>query len=198
MYDKILVAVDHSEISDRAVLAARDLALLFDLLGADRVDVVGYSMGGMVAILAATRDHRVRRLVVGGTRSSIVEQNGLDAKRVPADRVIAALLTDGATRISDPHVAGFRVVADALGADRQALAAVLGTKSTNAGPIPLAAITASTLGSPRTGAPVTPDVVPLHLRKARLTRTSLDANTGICRGMLRHRYTTDGQGEEDR
>ena len=28
MYDKILVAVDHSEISDRALLAARDLALL--------------------------------------------------------------------------------------------------------------------------------------------------------------------------
>jgi nucleotide-binding universal stress UspA family protein len=28
MYDKILVAVDHSEISDRAVVAARDLAVL--------------------------------------------------------------------------------------------------------------------------------------------------------------------------
>jgi nucleotide-binding universal stress UspA family protein len=28
MYDKILVAVDHSEISDRAVLATRDLAVL--------------------------------------------------------------------------------------------------------------------------------------------------------------------------
>jgi nucleotide-binding universal stress UspA family protein len=28
MYDRILVAVDHSEISDRAVLAARDLASL--------------------------------------------------------------------------------------------------------------------------------------------------------------------------
>ena len=28
MYDKILVAVDHSETSDRALLAARDLALL--------------------------------------------------------------------------------------------------------------------------------------------------------------------------
>ena len=38
--------------------------------------------------------------------------------------------------------------------------------------------------------------VPLHLRKARLTRTSLDANTGICHGMLRHSYPTDGQGEE--
>ena len=28
MYDKILVAVDHSEMSDRAVVAARDLAVL--------------------------------------------------------------------------------------------------------------------------------------------------------------------------
>jgi nucleotide-binding universal stress UspA family protein len=28
MFDKILVAVDHSEVSDRALLAARDLALL--------------------------------------------------------------------------------------------------------------------------------------------------------------------------
>ena len=28
MFDKILVAVDHSEISDRALMAARDLALL--------------------------------------------------------------------------------------------------------------------------------------------------------------------------
>ena len=28
MYDKILVAIDHSEASDRALLAARDLALL--------------------------------------------------------------------------------------------------------------------------------------------------------------------------
>jgi metal-sulfur cluster biosynthetic enzyme len=49
---------------------------------------------------------------------------------------------------------------------------------------------------PKTGAPIGPDMVPLHLRKAQLTRTSLDANTGICRGMLRHRYSTDGQGED--
>ena len=48
---------------------------------------------------------------------------------------------------------------------------------------------------PGTGAPIGADAVPLHLRAARLTRTSLDANTGICRGMLRHRYDTDGEGE---
>jgi len=54
------------------------------------------------------------------------------------------------------------------------------------------------LVEPRSGAPIAPEEVPLHLRIARVTRTSLDANTGICRGMLRHRYSTDGQGEEDR
>jgi metal-sulfur cluster biosynthetic enzyme len=51
---------------------------------------------------------------------------------------------------------------------------------------------------PQSGAAVGVGAVPLHLRRARLTRTSLDANTGICRGMLRHRYDTEGEGEEDR
>lgn len=41
---------------------------------------------------------------------------------------------------------------------------------------------------PATGAPIEPDAVPLHLRRARTTRVSIEANTSICRGMLRHRY----------
>jgi metal-sulfur cluster biosynthetic enzyme len=49
---------------------------------------------------------------------------------------------------------------------------------------------------PVSGAAVSVDGLPLHLRRAQLTRTSLDANSGICRGMLRHRYgDTTGQGE---
>jgi metal-sulfur cluster biosynthetic enzyme len=48
---------------------------------------------------------------------------------------------------------------------------------------------------PVTGAPVSRDDLPLHLRKAKLTRISIDANGGICRSMLRHRYDTPGQGE---
>jgi metal-sulfur cluster biosynthetic enzyme len=49
---------------------------------------------------------------------------------------------------------------------------------------------------PVTGAPVAPAAVPLHLRKAQVTNISIDANAGICRGMLRHRYNnTQGQGE---
>ena len=49
---------------------------------------------------------------------------------------------------------------------------------------------------PVTGAPVRPEALPLHLRKAQITRVSIEANSGICRGMLRHRYNdTQGQGE---
>jgi metal-sulfur cluster biosynthetic enzyme len=41
---------------------------------------------------------------------------------------------------------------------------------------------------PASGDPVPAGAVPLHLRRARTTRVSLDANGSICRGMLRHRY----------
>jgi metal-sulfur cluster biosynthetic enzyme len=52
------------------------------------------------------------------------------------------------------------------------------------------------LVEPATGAAVGAGAVPLHLRRARTTRVGVEANTGICRGMLRHRYQTAGQGEE--
>jgi metal-sulfur cluster biosynthetic enzyme len=48
---------------------------------------------------------------------------------------------------------------------------------------------------PVTGAAVSAEALPLHLRKAKVTRVSIEANAGICRGMLRHRYDTPGQGE---
>jgi metal-sulfur cluster biosynthetic enzyme len=53
---------------------------------------------------------------------------------------------------------------------------------------------------PVSGVLVEAGAVPLHLRKAKVTRVSIEANAGICRGMLRHRYDTPGQGEteEDR
>jgi metal-sulfur cluster biosynthetic enzyme len=48
---------------------------------------------------------------------------------------------------------------------------------------------------PATGASVGAEAAPLHLRRARSTRVSMEANSGICRGMLRHRYGAAGQGE---
>jgi hypothetical protein len=49
---------------------------------------------------------------------------------------------------------------------------------------------------PVTGARVNDDAMPLHLRRAHTTRISIEANGGICRGMLRHRYDSEGLGEE--
>jgi len=49
---------------------------------------------------------------------------------------------------------------------------------------------------PHTGTAVGSAGLALHLRRAQTTRVSIEANAGICRGMLRHRYSTSGQGEE--
>ncbi|MBA3249045.1 MAG: metal-sulfur cluster biosynthetic enzyme, partial [Geodermatophilaceae bacterium] len=51
---------------------------------------------------------------------------------------------------------------------------------------------------PATGLAVAAEALPLHLRRARLTRVSLDANSGVCRGMLQHRYgTVDQRGDDE-
>ena len=49
---------------------------------------------------------------------------------------------------------------------------------------------------PVSGDPVAADAMPLHLRRARVTGVSIQANAGICRGMLRERYATAGAGED--
>jgi hypothetical protein len=54
------------------------------------------------------------------------------------------------------------------------------------------------LVDPSSGHAVQEAAVPLHLRRARTTRVSLDANAGVCRGMLQHRYPTSGEGEDHR
>ena len=50
---------------------------------------------------------------------------------------------------------------------------------------------------PRTGAPVSGEAMPLHLRKARTTRVSIESNGSICARLLQYRYDPPGQGEED-
>jgi pimeloyl-ACP methyl ester carboxylesterase len=102
---------------------SRDLRDLFDLMGATEVDLVGYSMGGVVALLAAAEDPRIRRLVVGGIGASVAELGGVDSRVVARDSVIAALLADDPSTIADPQAMAFRAFAEATGADRKALAA---------------------------------------------------------------------------
>ncbi len=45
-----------------------------------------------------------------------------------------------------------------------------------------------------TGEAIGAQALPLHLRRARLTRVNLEANGSICGGMLQHRYGTDVHG----
>jgi hypothetical protein len=47
---------------------------------------------------------------------------------------------------------------------------------------------AALLIDPVTGQPVTAEAVPLHLRRARVTRAGIEANTSICSGMFTFRY----------
>jgi len=53
------------------------------------------------------------------------------------------------------------------------------------------------LVDPATGAAVGLDALPMHLRRARTPRVGIEANAGICRGILKVRYDTSGEGEED-
>lgn len=57
--------------------------------------------------------------------------------------------------------------------------------------------TAPLLIDPVTGEAVGASDVRLHLGRARLTRIGIEANTGICRGMLKHRYSGVGAGEKE-
>lgn len=122
---------------------ARDLSALLDELGAPEVDLVGYSMGAVVALIAASREPRIRRLAVGGVGAGIVELGGVDTRILRPEALAAALLADDPATVTDPQAREFRTFADALGADRRALAAQ--AASVHAAPIALASITAPTL-----------------------------------------------------
>jgi len=122
---------------------ARDLMRFADEVGARRYDLVGYSMGAIVALIAASRDPRVRRLVVGGVGAGVVELGGVDTRALPTRELVAALETDDPSSIGDPGAARFRSFADAVGADREALAAH--ARVVHASPIELDRIAAPTL-----------------------------------------------------
>jgi pimeloyl-ACP methyl ester carboxylesterase len=102
----------------------RDLRQLFDLSGAERVDLAGYSMGGIVSLLTAGEDPRVRRLVAGGIGAGVItdEEDGGERSRV-REGLAAALETADPSSIANPVAARFRAFADLLGSDREALAA---------------------------------------------------------------------------
>lgn len=132
---------DPERYGERAM--AGDLAAVADDLGLERFDLAGYSMGGMVSLVLAGTDERVRRLVVGGIGAAVLERGGPDSRAVRSTALVAALETDDPTSVSDPTAAAFRAFADSTGADRLALAAHV--RAVRAEPFPVGDIAAPTL-----------------------------------------------------
>ena len=102
---------DPSSYGGRAM--ARDVEALLDHLGAQRADLLGYSLGAFTAVEVALRDPRVDGLCLGGIGGAELDVERL---RSEADGLLAATPPDGSW---------FRAAADALGADRAACAAWL-------------------------------------------------------------------------
>jgi pimeloyl-ACP methyl ester carboxylesterase len=118
----------------------RDARVILDELEVTGVDVVGYSMGALVAARLATVDPRVRRLVIGGAGGNLRR----DSTDSGDGGLAAALLVDDPDRITHPVGRAFRAFADRSGADRHALAAI--ERSTSLGSdVDLDAITVPTL-----------------------------------------------------
>jgi pimeloyl-ACP methyl ester carboxylesterase len=152
---------------------ARDLTVLLDTIDAPQIDLVGYSMGAIVSLIFASTDERVRRLVIGGVGSGVIECGGVDRRAVSNDAIIEALTVEDASSLDVPEAVAFRQLADALGTDRQALAAQ--ARSVYRGEIALGRISASTLL-------LTGDTDPLAFRPQVLADAMPDATLEILSG----------------
>jgi len=104
---------------------AKDAAGLLDHLGVHEVDVVGYSMGSLVAIGLALADPRVRSLFLGGVGLRQV----LAGERGNAESIADALEAEDKSKISGRTALAFRNFADSTRADRRALAAAWRARS---------------------------------------------------------------------
>lgn len=122
---------------------AVDVSTLIDTLGVDEIDLVGYSMGAIVALIVASQEPRVRRLVVGGIGAGVVERGGVDTRALDPRLLVEAMRAADPTTITDRTAKQFRAFAESTGADLLALAAQV--EAVHRQPIALERITAPTL-----------------------------------------------------
>lgn len=132
----------HDESRYTETTMARDVSALLDELALDEVSMVGYSMGAIIALAATAADKRIRRLATGGVGSGIVDFGGVDLRVVKPADIASALLAEDPTTVP-PSGVPFRLLADAVGGDRQALAAV--ALASREGVVDLSAIGVPTL-----------------------------------------------------
>ena len=103
----------------------KDAAALLDELGVDRCMLVGFSMGARTALHLAAIDGRVRGVVAMGVGELSLRHNERGLGLVPD-----AMLTDDPDSIEHESIRHFREMADAIHADRVALAGVMAAART--------------------------------------------------------------------
>ena len=115
-----------------------DVLTVMDALDLQRADLVGYSMGGWIALnLLARFPERFARVAAGGSGPRPFRQ---------AEIMIHALEVDDPATISDPAARGFRSFVDSSEAnDRKALAALQRANRAAADPALLAQVRVPTL-----------------------------------------------------
>ncbi len=100
---------------------AGDILAVLDSLGIAQADIMGYSMGGFLAIrLMSDTPHRLRRVVLAGVGETYFRYSR-DRAEVIAQGLLAA---DPAT-IVDPEALAFRTFCERVGNDMAALAACI-------------------------------------------------------------------------
>ena len=95
-----------------------DVMAVMDALGLARVDLMGYSMGGSIALkLLARHPARFNSTIVGGAGLRL---DPSDPKRI--DAIVAALETSDISAVADPVARFMRNFADSRRSDPQSLA----------------------------------------------------------------------------
>ncbi len=97
---------------------AEDARMLLDHLAIDRADVMGYSLGGRIAVfLAKEHGERVRSLVLGGVGLNLADRPALSLS------IAEAMEAPSLAAVTDPKARMFRSFAEATRSDLMALAA---------------------------------------------------------------------------
>jgi pimeloyl-ACP methyl ester carboxylesterase len=104
---------------------SKDALALVDELGLDHFTLVGFSMGARTALHVAAIDSRVRAVVAMGLGHNSLRHNTRGLSLVPD-----AMLTDDPDSIEHDSIRNFREMADAIHADREALALFMAAERT--------------------------------------------------------------------
>ncbi len=108
---------------------ARDAIAVTDATGVSAAHVMGYSMGGFIAMhLLLENPDRIRKVVIGGVGASYLDSGaipGAVSGRGRREMIAAGLLEPDKSKITNRTARDFREFADQSGKDRLALAACM-------------------------------------------------------------------------